>query len=195
MASDFDFPLRFNTPKAWVEAVLADFDTFLLDHAAAEKKASGMAISMISHYPDRTKLVNEMADLAIEELSHYKEVIKVIHERGKQLGPDSKDHYVIGFRDHIRSGKEDYFLDRLIVAGIIEARGAERFQLIADALPDSRLKSMYKAIANSEKRHYRQFIDLAKEYFDAGAVDKRADELLDIEAEIVRQLPIQAKLH
>merc|ERR1712118_43055 len=103
------------------------------DHAAAEKKASGMALSMIAHYADRKELVSEMADLAIEELSHYKEVIKVIHERGGQVGVDTKDAYVIGFREHMRHGKADYFLDRLIIAGIIEARGIERFQLVADA--------------------------------------------------------------
>ena len=59
-------PLRFATPPAWTEAVMADFDSFLLDHAAAEKKASGRAISMLSHYPDRVELVAAMADLAIE---------------------------------------------------------------------------------------------------------------------------------
>ena len=40
---------------------MADFDSFLLDHAAAEKKASGMAISMLSHYPDKVELVAAMA--------------------------------------------------------------------------------------------------------------------------------------
>ena len=45
-----------------------DFDRFLLDHAAAEKKASGMALSMVSHYPDRTRLVAAMTDLAVEEM-------------------------------------------------------------------------------------------------------------------------------
>jgi tRNA-(ms[2]io[6]A)-hydroxylase len=87
--------LRFNTSSAWAEAVHADFDTFLKDHAAAEKKASGMAISMISHYPDRIELVNVMTDLAIEELTHYREVIKWLHQRGSQLGADVKDPYVI----------------------------------------------------------------------------------------------------
>lgn len=188
-------PLRFATPVTWVQAVLADFDTFLLDHAAAEKKASGMAISMISHYPDRTRLVSEMADLAIEELVHYKEVIKVIHDRGMTLAADEKDPYILAFRDHVRNGKEAYFMDRLITAGIIEARGAERFGLVADALPEGRLKQMYKAITNSEKRHYSLFIELAYEYFDKDEVDQRADELLDIEADIVANLPIHAKLH
>ena len=172
-----------------------DFDRFLLDHAAAEKKASGMAISMISHYPNRTKMVDEMAELAIEELMHYKEVINVIHQRGLQLGNDEKDAYVGEFRKSMRKGTEDYFLDRLIIGGIIEARGAERFHLIYKALPESKLKQMYRAIAHSEQRHYRQFIALAKLYFDEAKVEARADELLDIEADIVKSLPIQAKLH
>ena len=30
-------PLRYQTPPAWTEAVLDDFDSFLLDHAATEK--------------------------------------------------------------------------------------------------------------------------------------------------------------
>lgn len=192
---DQDFPLRVRSPQAWVDAVMANFDLFLLDHAAAEKKASGMAISMISHYPDRKELVTEMAELAIEELVHYKEVIKVIHHRGLQLAADTKDHYVLSFRDHMRKGSEFYFLDRLIIGGIIEARGAERFGLIADALEEGQLKAMYKAIANSEKRHYAQFIELAELYFDKAVVEKRANELLDAEAEIMQAQAIQAKLH
>jgi tRNA-(ms[2]io[6]A)-hydroxylase len=193
--SDLEFPLRIRSPKAWVDHVIANFDEFLLDHAAAEKKASGMAISMISHYPDRTRLVDEMADLAVEELVHYKEVIKVIHDRGLQLAADSKDDYVNSFRQHMRKGSEFYFLDRLIIGGIIEARGAERFGLIADALEPGRLKNMYKAIANSEKRHYRLFIELAECYFDKNLVNARAEQLLDAEKDIMLAQPIQAKLH
>ncbi|MCK5881975.1 MAG: tRNA-(ms[2]io[6]A)-hydroxylase [Sinobacterium sp.] len=193
--SDSEFPLRARSPQAWVDAVMENFDTFLLDHAAAEKKASGMAISMISHYPDRTELVNEMAELAIEELVHYKEVIKVIHDRGLQLVADSKDGYVNDFRQFMRKGSELYFLDRLIIGGIIEARGAERFGLIADALEEGRLKNMYRAIANSEKRHYCLFIELAELYFDKAVVDQRAEELLDAEHNIMLAQPIQAKLH
>jgi tRNA-(ms[2]io[6]A)-hydroxylase len=29
------FELKYHTPFAWTEAVMADFDTFLQDHAAA----------------------------------------------------------------------------------------------------------------------------------------------------------------
>ena len=51
--------------------MLADFNAFLRDHASAEK-ASGMALSMVSHYPDQTTLVSAMVDLAVEELNHIK---------------------------------------------------------------------------------------------------------------------------
>ena len=190
-----DTPLRYATPTAWTDAVLADFDRFLLDHATAEKKASGMAISMLSHYPDRTELVTAMADLAIEELTHYREVLKWIHQRGLTTAPDQKDPYVVAFRQSLRQGREVYFLDRLLLASIIEARGAERFALVANALEPGPLKKFYQSIARSEARHYELFLDLAKKYLPDDMIDHRWKELLDIEAKIVVDLPIRAALH
>jgi tRNA-(ms[2]io[6]A)-hydroxylase len=190
-----DSPLRHATPLAWTEAVMADFDAFLLDHAAAEKKASGMAISMLSHYPDRVELVAAMAELAVEELTHYREVVKWIHRRGLLTAADRKDHYVLALRNAIRTGSEVYLLDRLLTASIIEARGAERFALVAAALPPGALKKFYLSIARSEERHYELFLNLAGKYLDAQAIAARWDELLDIEAGIVAALPIQAALH
>ena len=188
-------PLVYATPAAWTEAVLADFDSFLLDHAAAEKKASGMAISMLSHYPDRIELVAAMADLAVEELTHYREVVKWIHRRGLITAPDQKDHYVLGFRGAIRQGRDEYLLDRLLVASIIEARGAERFSLVAEALQPGALQKFYQSIARSEERHYELFLDLARQYLDAAVVEQRWQELLEFEADIARKQPIRAALH
>ena len=51
-----DFELKEKTSRAWLDTVLADFDAFLADHASCEKKASGMAMSMIAHYPDKPRL-------------------------------------------------------------------------------------------------------------------------------------------
>ena len=190
-----DSPLRYPTPPAWVAAVMADFDSFLLDHAAAEKKASGMAISMLSHYPDRVELVAAMADLAVEELSHYREVVKWIHRRGLLTAADEKDPYVLAFRKAIRRGREAYLLDRLLTASIIEARGAERFALVAEALEPGPLKTFYRSIARSEARHYQLFLELARRYIDEAVIAQRWNELLDIEAAIVADLPIRAALH
>jgi tRNA-(ms[2]io[6]A)-hydroxylase len=190
-----DSPLRYRTSQAWLDAVMADFDSFLQDHAAAEKKASGMAISMLSHYPDRVDLVAAMADLAVEELSHYREVVKWIHQRGLITTADTRDPYVLAFRQAIRQGRDVYLLDRLLTAGIIEARGAERFALVARTLPESALKKFYQSIARSEERHYTLFLALADKYFPQSTIEQRWGELLDVEAEIVADLPIRAALH
>lgn len=188
-------PLLFASPSTWVDCVLNNFDDFLKDHAAAEKKAAGMAISMISHYPDKLELVEQMSELAVEEMSHFREVIKLIHQRNLQLGPDTKDAYVTSFRKVIRNGKQEYLMDRLLIGAIIEARGAERFGLIGEHIETPELARFYRAIANSEGRHYEQFLHLAYLYLDQEEVDKRASELLNIEADICASLPILAQLH
>ena len=188
-------PLLIETNPSWIQAVLSDFDSFLQDHAAAEKKASGMAISMLSHYPDRILLVTKMTDLAIEELIHYREVLRWIHSRGLITASDTKDPYVLGLRQVIRKETNAYLLDRLLTASVIEARGAERFALIADAIEIPPLKNFYQSLAKSEARHYRLFLDLAEEYFDSSVIELRWKEILDIEAEVVSELPIRAALH
>ena len=52
--------LRIASSPEWLEAVLGDFDAFLVDHAACERKASATALTLISHYPDRELLVRDM---------------------------------------------------------------------------------------------------------------------------------------
>jgi tRNA-(ms[2]io[6]A)-hydroxylase len=188
-------PLLYDTPAEWTETVLADFDSFLQDHAAAEKKASGMAISMLSHYPDRVELVAAMADLAIEELSHYREVVKWLHRRGLLTTADQKDPYVIEFRKAIRGGTEAYLLDRLLTASIIEARGAERFGLVAEALEPGELKKFYESISRSEERHYELFLELAALYIEPEIIQQRWQQLLEVEAGIVAGLPLRPALH
>jgi tRNA-(ms[2]io[6]A)-hydroxylase len=189
------YSLRFNTSPAWTEAVLADFDAFLIDHAAAEKKASGMAIAMLSHYPDKPEIVTAMIDLSLEEMTHFREVVKILHQRGLRLAPDSRDPYVNALRQHMRTGKEVYLLDRLLIGSIVEARGCERFGLVAEALPPGDLKKFYRAITESEARHEDLFVRLASLYFSSEEIKKRLDELLDVEADIVTRLPIVAALH
>ena len=187
--------LRTPSPKAWLAAVLADFDTFLLDHAACERKASGMAMHLAAHYRDRSRLVETMVDLACEELDHFRQVYRIARDRGLTLTADEKDEYVNAMNALSRRGSEGYFLDRLLLAGIIEARGCERFGLIAEALEEGRLKTFYRQITRSESRHSELFSLLALEYFSASEVRERQAALLDAEAQIVARLPIRARLH
>ncbi len=187
--------LRAASSPAWLSAVLADFDAFLLDHAAAERKASAVALSLITHYPDCQRLVAAMMDLAREELEHFYQVYLRVAERGLVLGSDTKDPYVGALRAEIRSGRDDYFLDRLLVSGIVEARGCERFGLIAEALTDPPLQRFYRGITASEARHDALFVELANEYFPRASVDERLDALVAAEAEILGRLVIRPSIH
>ncbi len=189
------YQLKVATDQQWVETVLGDFDRFLLDHASCEKKASSMAMTLVSHYPDKPQLVSALVELAIEELNHFKEVVKLIQDRNLQLAADEKDPYVTQLFKHTRKGSELYFMDRLILASIVEARGHERFGLIAEALPEGQLRQFYQAITKSEGRHLDLFITLAKTYFPHGEVDERAEQLLVIEADLVSSLPHRPCLH
>lgn len=187
--------LKYKTPVEWAQGVVDAMDIFLADHAAAEKKASSMAMTMVAHYPDKQELVMAMIDLALEELGHFRAVVKLMQQRGLQLLPDEKDPYVNALRHCCRRGELPYLLDRLLVAGIIEARGAERFGLLAGVLPEGELKRFYDSITRSELGHQALFFELAMKYAEPVTVNKRLDELLDAEAAIVSGLPFRAALH
>ncbi len=187
--------LKVPTSPLWTEAVLHDFDAFLRDHANCERKASGSAMNMVSHYPDRQELVAAMIDLAREELEHFHGVYQHMASRGLALGPDLKDPYVHRLSREYRKGSDAYFLDRLLAGGILEARGCERFGLVAKALTTGPLKDFYRAITRSEARHQDLFVRLALLYFDPAAVEARLDELLEVEACIVAELPPRPALH
>ncbi len=187
--------LRISTRPEWLVAVTSDFDAFLVDHAACERKASATALTFVSHYPDRGELVSAMIQLAREELDHFQQVYRQIAARGLLLGPDAKDFYVLKLREHIRRGPDFYLMDRLLVAGIVEARGCERFGLVAEALPPGAVKELYRALARSEAQHHQLFVGLAHRYFERSEVGARLDSLLDAEARIVAQLPLRAALH
>ena len=187
--------LKAATTPQWIETVLKNFDAFLLDHAACERKASATAMSLVAHYPDRSDLVRAMIELAQEELQHFADVYRRIAERGLTLGPDTKDPYVGRLIKEYRDGSDAYFLDRLLVAGIVEARGCERFGLVAEALPAGPMKDFYRDIAASEARHRGLFARLARVYFEEPTVDRRAEELLDVEARLIADLPLRAAVH
>ncbi len=175
--------------------MLADFDSFLKDHASAEKKASGMALNVASHYPDQPALLRAMADLAVEELTHYREVVRIMLSRNLAPGPDVKDPYVNTLNKAIRKGPENFLLDRLLVGAVVERRGAERFALVGEHVEDPGLRRFYASIAASEARHWTLFVELAQQHCKPADVWPRFTELTAVEAELVNTLPLRAALH
>ena len=187
-------PLR-ATPPRWIETVLSDFDAFLSDHASCEKKASGMALNVAAHYPDKPRLLDAMTELAVEELNHYRQVMKLILARRVSPQPDQKDPYVHALNVQIRRGSREFLLDRLLVGAVIERRGAERFQIIADHVDDPTLHTFYTAIATSERRHWTLFVDLAADFFEPAVVTQRLNQLCAAENALMPTLSLRAALH
>ena len=185
------------TPSSaeWLNEVVENFDEFLKDHASCEKKASGMALNVASHYPDQPRLLNAMVDLAVEELNHYREVVRLLIQRNLAPGPDRKDPYVRELNNAVRRGPENFLLDRLLVGAVVERRGAERFGLIAGALEDPSLSKFYEAITASEDRHWLLFVDLARDFYPEDEVHDRLVELSELENQVITELPIQPALH
>lgn len=186
------------TSSEWLDKVLDNFDEFLLDHAANERKASSMAMSMVAHYPDKQKLVAAMIDLALEELNHFRQVFRLSCARGLKLADDHKDPYVNDLHKHMRRQSKqtnEYLLDRLLAAAVIETRGAERFSLLAENLADPLLQTFYATLAKSEFNHGDLFVNLANLYFSSEQVTRRLTEWLVIENTVIQTLSIRARLH
>ncbi len=188
-------PLRAPTPDTWILAVLNDFPAFLQDHAACERKASAAAMSMVTKFPDFEALVEPMICLAKEELAHFHEVYRLMHKLGVPLGTDEKDPYVTALLKPVRHSRQEYFLDRLLVASVIEARGCERFSLVGEALNGQELGSFYQRLAREEAGHYMIFLRLARHYFPEQQVHERLQYLLDAESTAMLAVPARAAVH
>ena len=78
---------------------------------------------------------------------------------------------------------------------MVECRGAERFQIVAEALQDPALKAFYTDLWKTGTKHGHQFADLALQYYSADEVYQRLQELMQDEARIVENLPWRASLH
>lgn len=183
------------TPEAWVECVLENFDAFLLDHASAERKASAMCTSFVVQYPDKFALHIPMIRTAREELLHYQQVMRLIHKRGLIWERDEKDPYVKALLSHLSTERKMRLLDRLIMGGIIEARGVERFGLVGRYHSDPKMKTFYERLSKSEQNHADLFLKLAGKYFTQEEIDDRLPRWLDLEAEAMAAVPIRAALH
>jgi tRNA-(ms[2]io[6]A)-hydroxylase len=188
--------LRRDTPAEWVDVVNDNLDAFLQDHAANERKVSASAMTLAVHHPDRLELVDALVEASFEEFQHFRLIYKLLVERGVSLGQDTPDPYMGKLRKAIKSpNHERFLLDRLLLFGIVEARGCERFAMLAKGLADPALRRIYADLTQSEARHHAMYLQLAKTYFEETIVSSRADELLEFEASVVAELPLLPRLH
>jgi tRNA-(ms[2]io[6]A)-hydroxylase len=187
--------LRSTTDPLWLEVALADLDLVLRDHAHCEKKAAAQAMALVSSYPERDRLVRQLSGLAIEELRHFRRVHAELRRRGGVLGRDPGDPYARALHELARSGAEQRLNDRLLIAGLIEARSHERLSLLAKGVVEPRLASLYGGLARAEAGHAELFVELAASYAGNDPTRDRLDELSVREAEIVAALPLEPRIH
>ena len=188
--------LTYKTPESWASQVMDDFPFFLQDHADCERKASSMAMSFVAKCPDKVEIIPELIETALEELEHFQQVYALMASRGIQLRKEMpKDLYIQQLIENCRSGRDERLIDRLLLASIIECRGAERFRLISDELQDRDLKHFYKSLWISEAKHGHIFVKFALNYWKEEAVYHRLEELNQIEGEICSNMKWTPRLH
>ena len=186
-------PLVASDPQ-WLAVALGDLEAVHADHLHCERKAAQSALSLIRSYPERADLVTAMARLAHDETRHVVQVASLMSRTGIAASYDHGDDYAAALRTHIRTPEPARLLDRLLVFAIIEGRSAERLGLLADALPDPKSRELYASLASAEVRHRDTFLALARDAAPA-VWRERAAELAVIEAGILRQRTIVARIH
>lgn len=185
-----------DSPPAWIDAVMGNFDAFLQDHADCERKASALAMSLVAKYPDRVEIIHDLIETALEEMEHFQAVYRIMAERGIQLMHEIPgDPYIQQLLKTLHSGIKERFRDRLLLASVVECRGAERFRLVYEALEPGDLKKFYHELWASEAKHGNIYVKMALNYFEEEDVYKRLQQMVADEAEILHSLPIRAALH
>ncbi|WP_243471876.1 tRNA-(ms[2]io[6]A)-hydroxylase [Winogradskyella sp. MH6] len=189
--------LKLPTDPRWVNIVEKNIEEILTDHAYCEQKAASTAISLIVGFPEYTELVQEMIDLVEEEMSHFKMVHDLILERGWTLGRDRKDDYVLALLKFFPKGgsRTTQLTHRLLYAALIEARSCERFRLLSEELEDKKLAKFYRKLMISEANHYTMFLNFARQYGDRKEVDQKWQQLLEYEADIMKDLGKKETVH
>ena len=185
--------LKLATDPNWVNLAKKSIAEILTDHAYCEQKAATTCIGLIQLYPDKEYLVDKIAPIVNEEWTHFRMVLDEIKKRKLKLGGQRKDEYALllkGFST--KGGKEiDRFLDRILMAALIEARSCERFRLLSLEINDEGLKYFYHTLMVAEAAHYRLFIKIAEKYCDKNTVKKRWNEWLEYEARILKTMDLR----
>jgi len=189
--------LASETDHSWVVRAMAGLDEVLLDHAHCEKKAAGMAVTLIFQYPEYPQLLEPLSRLAREELGHFEAVLGWLARREIPFRRQRPSPYAGRLHGLVRAQEPDRLLDTLLCAALIEARSCERLGLLAEALaePEPRLAHFYHELRAAEARHHGLYLELACCVASPAQVDARLAEAAAWEARVLAQAPPTPRLH
>jgi len=188
--------LQAPTPDAWIDEALRRLPEMLRDHANCELKAASTAMGFLYRYPDRALLAQRMSKLAREELRHFEQVRSIMQDSDIPFERLTASRYAGGLRDTARQDEPHKLFDLLLIGALIEARSCERFAKLAPKLPEA-LGKFYAGLLASEARHFEHYIALAKSEcgIDAKSVERRLDELKQVEARLISDPDPQFRFH
>ena len=183
------------TGGAWLARALADLDEVLVDHAHCEKKAASTAVSLLFKYTEHAALLVPLSRLAREELAHFEEVLAALAARGVPFRHQRPAPYASALMEAVRAHEPARLLDTLLCSALIEARSCERMRLLAGALDDAMLASLYRGLLASEARHHHVYVELATTIAPEAEVRVRLHELALHEAGVLAAAPTIPRLH
>ena len=187
--------LQSTSSARWLAQVDAALPQILVDHAHCEHKAAATAMSLLGAYIENDALCREMTTIVQEELDHFHQVRELLDRRGIPFRRQQPGPYGRELKALVRSSEPDRAVDRLLVAGLIEARSCERFRLLADHVDDPELSAFYRSLFESEARHHTTYVRLARDFADEPIVRARLRELAEREAEIIARGSTLPRMH
>ncbi|MBX2810898.1 MAG: tRNA-(ms[2]io[6]A)-hydroxylase [Myxococcales bacterium] len=187
--------LALHTPLDWPERAVQSMDVILLDHCHLEKKAASTALNLIFRYPEYPQLAKPLSELAREELTHFELMLEHLAERSISYQRLKPSPYPGKLMKCVRLAEPERLLDTLMVCAFIEARSCERMGLLGDVLDDVRLRELYRDLLVSEARHHSLYLDLARLLFGRTKMEARMEEVALYEAEVMREMPKEPRLH
>jgi tRNA 2-(methylsulfanyl)-N6-isopentenyladenosine37 hydroxylase len=173
------------TSDRWLRQVDENLADVLVDHAHCEKKAAGTAMNLLFAYVEDHELTEAMTAIVREELEHFHLVVNLLERRDIPFRKLSPSSYGRRLNDLVNKQEPLRAVDRLLVAGLIEARSCERFALLRDHVQDRELGDFYGSLFESEARHHGTYLRLARHFASDDVVKQRLGELATAEAAII----------
>lgn len=191
------FRLKLPTDPRWANIAEDNLEEILTDHAWCEQKAATNAIGLITMVPEYPEMVTELLAIAQEEMEHFNQVHEIILKRGGVLGRTRKDDYVNDLIKFIVKGgnRTDLLVDKMLFAAMIEARSCERFKVLTENIKDEELRNFYNDLMISEANHYTTFIGFARQIGEPEKVNKRWEEWLEYEAQVIKSYGNRETIH
>lgn len=187
--------LQSSSDVRWLQQVDLHLPEILIDHAHCERKAATVALNLLNAYAEDSELAEEMSQIVTEELDHFHQVVQILKKRSipfRRLQPGPYGRKLNGL---VRPSEPERAVDRLIIAGLIEARSCERFRLLSSHVSDTELAEFYASLFESEARHHTTYTRLAEHFAPREVVRQRLAELAAAEAEIIAQGSHLPRMH